>query len=455
MTTPSLLRRVVIGPILVTGVTASLTIGFFVWRAERSRSSKIDPRPVTASVASPIAPTADEIDSAQTTHFLLNRVKRDPEDFLAQNMLAGMMLQKVRETGNADYLEAALRASASSLASVPAERNAGGLGSRARAEMAVHDFVAARSDAELLTKLHPENAGSWGVLADTLLELGEYAKADSAIQELRKLGSDTAETEIRLGRLLFLQGDTANAQRHFFRALAFAQNVAATPHETIAWCQWQLGEMAFSTADFETAESNYRKALVTYPGYVQALASLGRLQAGSGDLREAVQSYEQAVRRFPDPTFIAALGDLYHLVGRDKDAQTQYALVEEIGHLNTLNGSRYNRQLALFHADHGRNVAAAFKDATREYQDRRDIYGADAVAWTALKAGKASDAQHAISSALRLSTHDSRLYYHAGMIAKACGDAQAAKDYLRRALKLNPRFDPLQAAEAKKTLDLI
>ena len=319
--------------------------------------------------------------------------------------------------------------------------------------MAEHDFVKARADGLRLTQLDPGTINSWGVLTDALLELGDYAQADAAIQEMRKLGSDTAETEIRVGRLLFLQGDTPGAQKHFFRALAFARNIPMPPRETVAWCQWQLGEMAFSTGDYDPAEKYYRDALATYPGYVQALASLGRVLAAHDNLAGAIEQYESAVRRFPDPTFVAALGDLYHLAGRQKDAQIQYDLVEQIGHLSALNGSRYNRQIALFEADHNKDVQAAYIGAAREYRDRRDIYGADALAWTAMKAGKLTEAQTAMTAALRLSTHDARLYYHAGMIAEKNGNRQQTRDYLQRALNLNPKFDPLQASLAQKTLD--
>jgi Tfp pilus assembly protein PilF len=89
----------------------------------------------------------------------------------------------------------------------------------------------------------------------------------------------------------------------------------------------------------------------------------------------------------------------------------------------------------------------------REYEARQDIYGADAVAWTALKAGKIVEAQAASKEALKLGTRDAKLFYHAGMIARAAGQKDAARDYLKRALTLNPQFDPLQAMIARKALE--
>jgi Tfp pilus assembly protein PilF len=55
--------------------------------------------------------------------------------------------------------------------------------------------------------------------------------------------------------------------------------------------------------------------------------------------------------------------------------------------------------------------------------------------------------------ALRLGTRDARLFYHAGMIASAAGYRTSARDYLERALKLSPQFDPLQATVARSVLE--
>jgi len=441
------------------GLFAFALVGRLVWTTEWASVERLQPVGTPAGKTRPsnensgIRAVDDGSDSSpERIGFLLDRVKHDPDDFLVQNMVASAMLLRVRETGNADYLERAKSAAAMSLATVPPERNPGGLSARARAEMAEHDFVKAREDGLHLTKIHPEELNSWGVLTDALLELGAYEKAAAAIQEMRKLGSDTAETEIRIGRLLFLEGDTEEAKKHLFRALAFTRNIPVPPRETTGWCLWQLGEMAFSTGDYTTAERYYREALDTYPGYPQALASLGRVRAAHGDLPSAIQAYEEAVRRFPDPTFVAALGDLYHLAGREREAQIQYALVEQIGHLNALNGTRYNRQLAVFYSDHNLKPEEAYEDAVREYQDRRDVYGADTLAWTALKAGKPAEAQKAMGEALRLSTGDARLLYHAGMIAAANGNRQLSRDYLKQSLALCPKFDPLQAPIASKAL---
>jgi tetratricopeptide (TPR) repeat protein len=169
-------------------------------------------------------------------------------------------------------------------------------------------------------------------------------------------------------------------------------------------------------------------------------------------LTGAIEQYEKVTRILPDPNYVAALGDLYKLAGREEDAKKQYALVEQIGHLSELNGALYNRQLALFYADHDIKPKEAYELAAKEYEARKDIYGADAVAWTALKANKTAEAQTAIKDALRLGTNDAKIFYHAGTIERSLGNKIEAAGYLQNALKINPAFDLLQAGKARAAL---
>ena len=196
------------------------------------------------------------------------------------------------------------------------------------------------------------------------------------------------------------------------------------------------------------AEQHYRDTLTTVPGYFRAIASLARVRAARGDLTEAITQYEHAINIIPDPSFVAALGDLYKRAGRDRDAEKEYKLFETISRLSV-----YNRQQALFYADHDLKPEEAFSIAMDEYSVRKDIYGADAVAWTALKAGMLREAQAAIEQALRLGTQDAKLFYHAAQIARGAHDLPAARTYFERALLLNPQFDLMQGEIMKKSMN--
>jgi tetratricopeptide (TPR) repeat protein len=390
--------------------------------------------------------------SEQAIRFLEDRVKRDPDDFIALNKLTGYYLSRLRETGNSAWLDLAARAARNSLKAIPAERNPGGLSLLAQVEIAGHDFASARDHAEQLAQLDSRKGYPYLLLGDSLMELGDYEAARSAFREMEKRGSADVAAKTRLARMAALMGDNARAERLYIDALNLAVESVPPSRETIAWVRWQLGETAFSAGDYDRAEKHYRDSLVTFPYYYRALAGLGRALAAKGDMNGAIEHYERAVRILPDPAFVAALGDLYQLAGRAKDAEAQYALCEQTARISAAGGRLYNRQLALYYADHDLKSGDAYQLAKSEYERRRDIYGADALAWTALKAGKIDEARQAAREALRLGAQDAKLFYHAGMIARAAGDRATAQDYLQRALKLNPRFDPRQSQVAKQAM---
>src|SRR5919197_1338619 len=175
---------------------------------------------------------------------LEDRVRRDPEDFIAYNKLCGYYLQRLRETGDNAYLDLAARAARASLAVLPAQMNTGGLSALAQVEYASHDFEKAREHAALLTRYEPGKSFSFLMLGD---------------------------------------------------ALVGALGQVPASRETVAWCWWQRGEVEFAAGDYEQAERYYREALSAFPDYFRALAAAGRVRAARGDTAGAIEVYERAV----------------------------------------------------------------------------------------------------------------------------------------------------------------
>jgi tetratricopeptide (TPR) repeat protein len=436
-----------------TFLAAIVFFGTFVTACSKAETASTNASVPQPELATSIVPAND------TIRFLEDRLKRDPDDFIANNKLASQYLQRLRETGDITFLNLASRAARASLSTLPAEQNKGGLIALTQVEYSSHDFAAARDHARRLTGIDPNKGYPFQFLGDALLELGQYDEARAAFRQMEEFGGIQAITKVameqRLARLTLLHGDNIGAVQRFNKALEIAKAMPEPPKETIAWCQWQLGETEFAGGNYKAAEKHYRDSLATFPDYFRSLASLGRVRSAQGDMRAAIELYEKVVRILPDPAFVAFLGDLYKLAGRQTDAETQYALVETIGRLSTVSGALYNRQLALFYADHDIKPDEAYQNAAREYELRRDIYGADALAWTSLKCGKVQEAQAAVREALKLGTRDAKLYYHAGMIESAAGNAKEAKRFLQLSLKTSPGFDPLQSLAVKAALDAL
>jgi tetratricopeptide (TPR) repeat protein len=155
----------------------------------------------------------------------------------------------------------------------------------------------------------------------------------------------------------------------------------------------------------------------------------------------------------PYLAYIAALGDIHQAMGQFEKAEQQHRLVEHIAHLDRLNQVLYNRDLALFYADHGNHLDQAVRLAHKELEVRKDIYSYDVLAWALYRQGHYTRARTAISQALKLGTKDPRILFHAGMVMSATGQHQEAKQYLSRLLSLNPNFHPLHGKTVQETLN--
>jgi tetratricopeptide (TPR) repeat protein len=427
-------------------------VWILVWANACGGSRSLETKSALEKEGPVSAPEISEDTSQGAIQYLEAKVKKNPDDFIAYNKLVGYYLRRQRETGNSSYIELALRASKASLAALPAEQNPWGLAGLAQSELTSHQFTSARDHSMQLTKLLPRESFGYQLLGDAHIELGEYEKAAEAYAAMeRHQETPAVASEARLGQFAMLRGDTETAVRRFQAALKLAENARVRERETIAWCHWKLGEIAFARGKYDAAEAHYRDSIASFPEYHQGLFSLGLALAARGDFAGAIAQCERVAKMLPDPDHVAALGDLYKATGREQEAEQQYRLIESMSGLDETDGPP-NRHLIHFYADHDLKLDKAYAAAVRDFETRRDIYGADAVAWTALKTGRVDEARRMIKEALRLSTRDARLFFHAGMIALAAGDKSEARNQLRAALDLNPHFDILQTETARKAL---
>ena len=375
-------------------------------------------------------------------------LRRNPLNARAYHGLGETYSRKARENGDATYLQLAEEALRKALQIHPQY-------SEARRHLAFilytrHDFAGAAREAEQAIALHPTDSHAYGVLGDAYLEVGKYAQARETYQKMIDLQQDLYAYS-RLAALKSLAGDSTGALAALQQALEAGQT-SGNPQEHIAWVQWQLGNEYFALGNLTDAEASYQLAHTTYPHYYRALAGLAQIQVAYQRYPEAIALYQQALTVIPLPEYAAALGDVLTKVGRLEDATKQYALVEYIGHLTTLNQVLYNRELATFYVDHDMKLTEALALARKELEVRQDIYAYDLLAWALYKNGHLQEAQAAITAALKLGTQDARLFFHAGMIHARLGALAQATTYLRQALATNPHFHLFHADVAQQTL---
>jgi tetratricopeptide (TPR) repeat protein len=380
----------------------------------------------------------------QTIVFWQDRVKRDPQDYMSQTMLGYVYIRKARETGDFaqyDKAEAALRDA------LKLEKDyLGALANLALVRCARHQFKEALQLGQQLYRKNPQEPSLLLIVGDAHLELGHYAEAENAYRDMHK--EDPAlQVPDRFARLAELKGNTKEALR-LMQEAADAERQARVSREGGAWYEARLGEMHFNAGHPADAAKHYQAALKEFPNYYVALAGLGRVRAAEGKLDEAIELYRKAVTISPDPLVLTPLGDLYLKSGNDFLAQVMHDKLEK----SAQGQPAYNRELALFYADHDRKLPEAVERARKDLEVRQDVYAHDALAWALCKNGRYQEAATAMAEALKLGTQDAAFFYHAGMIYRGLGDQDKARTYLQKALALNPHFSILQADRAKAAL---
>jgi tetratricopeptide (TPR) repeat protein len=368
------------------------------------------------------------------------------------DLLARMQLSRGRITGDADSYAKAQAAVERSLAIAP--RNIEGRSLDTEIRYTNHDFSGARIRSAAIVKDAPNEIGALAVRGDAERELGDYTAARATLRELKKVAPGSSSVIVRQARMEFLTGNPAKATALAERAEAVAQN-SGLLGATLAFYPSFRGQVAFDQGDYKAAVKHFQRALTIAEDDRAATLGLGRALAASGKTDKAIVLVRELTDRFPDPVALGVLGDMLASVGDEKGANDAYALVEAVADLATENKQIYNRELALFYANHDRELDHSLELAKAEIADRKDVYGYDALAWAEFKNGHRAEAQKAIDTALALGTPDARLHFHAGMIASARRDVMAAKTHLKTALAISPQFDVLGASVARAELKKI
>jgi len=373
-------------------------------------------------------------------------IKNNPRNVQALNKLAYVYIRKVRQTVDFSYNVSAEKLLRQAL--TIDLKNYDSLLFLSIAMMSQHRFADARDLALKAIAVNSYGSGAYGILGDAYYELGDYEQCADAYDKMGDL-KPGAPYYARVSSYRALAGDPGEGIEIMTEALE-ASNPADS--EDYAWYLLQLGNLSFESGKTREAETYFRRSLQFNPGSYNALAGLARVKTAQGELKEAITLYEKAIAIVPMPEFAAALGDIYVSMNRPANAEKQYALVEYIGRINKVNQEIYNRQMALFYADHGRKLEEALRLAQNEITIRKDVYGYDALAWCLYKNGKIPEAVKAMKEALRMKTKDAKLFYHAGMIYAAAGRAADASTYLNKALSIQPNFHPLFARQAEEMI---
>jgi tetratricopeptide (TPR) repeat protein len=379
--------------------------------------------------------------------FWSGRVSEQPKAYLDLTLLGQAFLRKARETSEIDYYVRAETALRRALRINPRYVQAQAV--LASVLYSVHEFGQALAAARPIVD-QPRGVQALATVGDANMALGRYSRAQSAYMRLFAWAATPAAYS-RLSALATLRGNDEQAIALMEHAASLAQQ-SGDYGESLGWYSYQLGELSFRLGRLDEADSHYRDALRAFPDYPLALAGLAKVRAVRGEHRAAIRLYARATAIVPLPDLLAALGDLYAATGERALARRQFATVQAIARIANAKRQVYNRQLALFYADHRVHLARARQLALRELSARKDVYGYDAAAWALARSGRCEAALPLAVRALRLGTRDPLLFFHRGYTEGCAGNPAAKRAWYARALALNPRFSFRWAPVARAAL---
>jgi len=394
---------------------------------------------VVAASAGPPAATLDGLIAQLQT-----RLDAVPLDHVAWSTLGIAYVQQARVTADPSLYPRAEGALDESLAVEPDDNFLAyaGLSSLASAR---HDFTAAKDFAEQGLAINLFSPILYGALSDAEVQLGNYAAARAAVDQMLRLSPDTSSYS-RSSYLAELNGDIAFATAQMTEAL----DGAGSPTDR-AFALTILGDLAFNSGRPGDALTLYNRAQGEAPQDAASLFGKARSEAALGQTQTALDHYAELVAIAPEPSFLIGYGELLESAGFVDEAERQYAVVADVQQLFEANGVESDAAPVLFLADHG-EPERALREAERAVSARPFLAMHDAHAWALYVNGRHEDALTAIGKAMELGSSNAQFHFHAGMIHLALGDESMAREQLETALALNPFFDPLDAPIAEATL---
>lgn len=385
--------------------------------------------------------------SAENVAFWQRRSEAVPGSVAFRTQLAAAQLQHAGDTGDLSGYEVGEATARSALDLDPRNRQARLVLADALAGR--HGFAEAFRIADEVLAEDPDAIDALLHAGDAQLELGEYADARRRYDQVARVAGGAPAVISRYARLESVVG-TADRAAELARDALVAAGDEDLRHEDAAFYWFQLASYEYRRGAYATAHDHLTAALLIDPGNGGATELLGRVLTARGEYDAATSVYEGLVEGGGAADLHGELAKLYRLAGRERAARTQIDLGLAVAARDADRFPAERRHLIGFLADH--DPATALRLAELDLAERDDVYSHAWYAWALYRTGEVAAAADAIVPALRYGTEDALLDYQAGVILAAAGDGDRARALLTEALRLNPEFDLVHAAEARRLL---
>lgn len=383
----------------------------------------------------------------QSIAFHEKRLTEDPESALDMAQLAALNLEEGRMSADERAFVRAESLARRSLGE-RTQKNGRSAALLANALQAQHRFDEARNVARELVEREPDEPAYRALLAETLMEVGDYEQAIGQLGGVRDRRADPGIAP-RFARWAELTGQTAEARRILRRARDEAASRPDLTSEQRAWYGLRLADLELRHGNLRSAATAIKEALREAPDDWRLILARARLEAAHGSWRKAARSAGDVIATVPSPDAFALLATAQRELGNVAEAEALDLALEGIV---AGRSGMIHRSWALTLLDRERSVDQVIALAAADTLVRRDIHSLDLLAWALYRAGRSNDALPLARRAMAQGSSEPVLRYHAGMIELVAGDTTLARHHLSLALGRARALRPAQVGEIRRAL---
>lgn len=426
-------------------IVAGALVALAIWP-----SVKLGPTPAAAYAPAPVTRDYELRDRYIT--FYEREMRRAPYDQIKMRMLAQQYLQRFREQYDLNDIARAQRLAARSVVLQPQGNTAAQM-TLASALLSYHDFRGALIHEEAALAGEPSNVNVKAQIASLEMELGRYSVAKRMLDGITDGGRQDPTADAVRARYQELTGDLPGARNTIARAIRVIDGGIDNPAYDRSWYHMRAGQLAFEGGDFDVALQELQESLRIFPDNATALMWEARLYRARKDWRNAFAAARKSAELYPLPQTLGYQADAQRALGDMQGAGRTDALIGAEQRLFDAQGVN-DRLLANYYAQRQTHPNEALKAAQSDYRKRGDeIYADDTMGWVLARMSRWNHARAFAERAARMGTQDAEIQYHAAIVALHTGHTAEAKRRLMDALHENPRFDPLEADDARTRLE--
>jgi tetratricopeptide (TPR) repeat protein len=394
--------------------------------------------------------SGSSIQRRQAIAFHERRLEEDPQSALDMAQLAALLLDEGRMRGNDDALAQAEALARKSLGQ-RARRNGRSAALLVNALVAQHRFTEAVKVARDLVNFDPETPAYRALLAEVLMEVGDYREAITQLGSVRLHREDLAIAP-RFARWAELTGQPGEARRILTAARDEAHQREDLGGEQKAWYDLRLADVELRHGNLRTASSAIRSGLKQSPGDWRLLLARARVEAAEGSWRKAIESAETVIADVPTPDALALLATAHTVLGHREEAGAYIVALDAISQRQD---GEIHRAWAFTMLDRDSTAANVVERAAADTLVRRDIHTLDFLAWALHKAGRSKEALLISRRATAMGNVEPALRFRAGMIELAAGDPALARVHLEVAMQGERALTTEQLTEARQAVDAL